>query len=258
MEKIFLMSKLSDKIIFSTIILVLAFSYVHEFIDDFTLSVIIAVIIYLALLTVYLFFRSRIANTKTINTREMATLFAIMGTENATKLIYSTLPDEYKIKMKAPYIQCEKDGIRYLIMVAYKFINLTEDDMARSYREASKEGIDKVVILARARDRRVTNLANLLPVQFIFPDKRAVFRYLYTRNALPEKPITHKKPQRTKISLGDIRDVLFEKRKMKFYLFAGLMTLVSAFITPYTLYYLIFATSPLIFACICALTTDQS
>ena len=252
MEKIFIMSKLSDKIIFTIIIIILAFSYLREFIEDFTLSVIISVIIYLAILVVYLFFRNRIENTRTITPREMATLFAVMGAENTTKLIYSTLPEEYKIKMKSPYILCEKDGVRYLIMISYKFINLTEDDMANAYREAGKEGIDKIVILARARDRRVTNLANILPVKFFFPDKRAVFRYLYTRNALPTKPQPDKKRQPVKISFEELKDVLFEKRKMKFYLFAGIMTLISSFLTPYTLYYLIFATIPLILAGVCA------
>ena len=102
----------------------------------------------------------------------------------------------------------------------------------------SKEEVDEIVILTRARERKTITLTALLPVKFTFPSKYSVYKALKKHNALPQKP---SKPKRQKIRYDKslILNSVFSSQKSRFYLFLSLIFAFLSLLTPLKTYYLI-------------------
>ncbi len=176
---------------------------------------------------------------------EMALLFALAGGEAETKAVYSTLPENLRIKLKPPYFVTEIKGRRVVVAVLYKFLDLSREDIAAAHRFAEKEGINRIIILTSGRKRSVLQLTALLPERFDFPTKRRVYKYLADRNALPARPVNVKKNKFKALSFEELTELLLDPAKLKYYFItAAAFLLMSVFFE----WYFYMAALPLLFA----------
>lgn len=250
------MAKLLDKIIFSAAFIVITYGLCSRYLTD-GMAVAVTAAAYASAALVYIGVKVRRGLVKEISPQEMCAYLALMGAEKQTKLIYQTLPAERRVQLKPPYFVAEKDGERYTVAVLYKFINLTQEDISAAYRAAVGFGTDKIMILTRARDRKTVNLGGLIPQEISYPDKRAVYRYLKKHNALP-KPLCEKKRVRNvRPEPGRLLETVFDRRKLKYYLFVTFMLTAAAFFTPLRTYYYVTASIPLVLAFGCLLRSAK-
>ncbi len=166
---------------------------------------------------------------KTISCQEMCDLLALKGAHAQTELIYLTLPEDRRVKSEAPYFIASDGKKNVVVACLYKFLDLTREDIAAAYRYAVKEGLNEVYILTRRRTRYVLQLTAILNVEFRFPEKRRVHKYLYTRNALPVRPEKKKKRRFEGLSASEAADIILDPAKIKYYLLTAFCFLLGAF-----------------------------
>ncbi len=188
-----------------------------------------------------------------ITAEETPTYLALMDRVEQTKLFWSLVPDDLKGTLSHPYFTYVKDGKTVLVAVLYRFINLTQEDIASAYREAVKQEANEVVMLTRARDRKTLTLTTLLPIKFSFPDKFTVFKALKKHNALPPKLTPKKAKNKEKVPLKEVLDAVFTKSRARYFLFTALVLIVFSFLTPLKSYYLATAMVPFAFSAVCLL-----
>lgn len=245
------MGKILDKILFSAAFITVSFVFARTFTDRRT-AVYITLAVYLAAICVYLAIKAKLPRYKGITPAELPVALALMGVAKATELFYKTVPEQNRVYVRAPYFAYDWKGVRYLVCVAYKFINLTQEDIAATYREAEANGIKRAVILSRAKDRKTLTLCAMLPITLSYPDKYAVYKYLKRNNALPCKPQKNKK-RLTRADLRTLLESVFEPKKAKYYLFLAVIFALLALFTPLKAYYLAFAMLPLALSAIAML-----
>ena len=169
-----------------------------------------------------------------------------MDRKAKTSHFYNLIPDDMKIKMNSPYFFYQIDGKKKMVAVLYRFINLTQEDIASAYREGKNESVNEIIMLTRHRERKTLTLCAFLDIPFKFPDKYTVHRVLKKHNALIVKPIvpyknTHRSRDEWRIAFENV----FEPKKVKLYLSIAVILAICSLITPLKVYYLVCAGIPL-------------
>lgn len=244
------MAKLFDRIVLSTVIVILVFGWSYYFTRSIKAAAIAAGIACLICLTVSTIFRGRAKVLKHVSPEEAVTLLALIGGEAAAKLFYSTVPEDMRIKIEKNRFVYSSGGENILVWCAYKFADLTGDELAAACRAAEENGIKKIKLLTRAKSRKTAVIAAYSKAEISYPDRRVVYRYLYKHNALPTAP--QKRDRKERPEWREILRSALDRRKIKYYIFTGILTAATSFITPYKLYYMLFATVPLALAAVSA------
>jgi len=246
------MRKVTDKIILNLLLFVLILCWILYFTKSWWLSIGFGV--FAAVLVNLLWFgiSTRFANAKTLSRAELFRLLSVMGSDESTALLFSTLPVDARSDFAPPFFVLNDDT---LVFNNIKFVPTTEEDIAKLYRACKARGFTKAILVARRTDRRLLAFAASLGLSVRCPDPLTVKHYLYRHNALPEPPAPLK-IKLPKFKIKELFSVIFERRKAKYYIFSGVMLLLMSLITPLRLYYLIFASVPLIFALISFLSKD--
>lgn len=242
------MAKIIDGLIFTSAYLLVAYSLLIKKMDRWG-AIFIAIASYLILGFVWFLIGAKKKGKKEVSAEEVPTYLALMPREEQTELFYNLVPDSMKVSFKNPYFIYLREEKRVLVAVLYRFLNLTQEDIASAYREAVAENCTEIIMLTRARERKTLTLTALLPIKFVFPDKYTVYRALKKHNALPVRP---ERPKKVKIKPDKhlIIDNILSQKKCKFYILISLILVVMSFITPLKTYYLIMATIPLILSII--------
>ncbi len=239
------MAKIIDKITFSIAFCLVGYSVCIKFFKPWA-SVTITALAYVTACTLFFVRSVKRPTDKRITASELPLYFALMDRKAQTAHFYNLIPDDMKIKMNSPYIVYEAGGRRKMIAVLYRFINLTQEDIASAYREGKKENISEITVLTRYKERKTITLCAFLDIPFRFPDKYTVHRALKRHNALLLKPSKKQKITRTPIDWRTLLDTVLEPKKVKFYLIISLILALTSFLTPLKTYYLITASIPLI------------
>ena len=113
------------------------------------------------------------------------------------------------------------------------------------------------MILARPTERKIMLIANNLDLAVSFPDPRAVKKYLHLKNALPAKIVSHDRKKRVPINYKELFRIALDRKRIKFYIFTGLILFAMSFITPLRLYYMLTATVPLLLASLTAFVSAK-
>lgn len=241
------MAKVIDTIIFTLAFFIVAYGLISDFAPK-KLAIILTSLAYLVLIIIFILInmRRKVA-VKDMSADEMPTYLALMDREKQTELFYNLVSAEHRVAFFSPYFIYKVGQNKALVAVLYRFINLTQEDIASAYRVGVKEEVDEIVILTRARERKTITLTALLPVKFTFPSKYSVYKALKKHNALPQKP---SKPKRQKIRYDKslILNSVFSSQKSRFYLFLSLIFAFLSLLTPLKTYYLISAGVMIVFA----------
>ncbi len=243
------MAKIIDGTIFFITYFLVFYSILSRY-TSFKYAVPLIIGIYILLATLNFYFKARHKKSG-ITAEETPTYLALMDRLEQTKLFWNMVPDDLKGNIIHPYFTYQRDGKTVLVAVLYRFMNLTQEDIASAYREAVKQEANEVVMLTRARDRKTLTLTTLLPIKFSFPDKFTVFKALKKHNALPKKPMLNKAKNKEKVPLKEVLDIVFTRTRARYFLFTALVLIIFSFLTPLKNYYLIASLVPFTFSAIC-------
>ncbi|MBO5773381.1 MAG: hypothetical protein J6R44_00970 [Clostridia bacterium] len=249
------MAKVIDTIIFTLSFFVVAYGLLSGVMPK-NLAIILTSVGYVILLTIFIFINMRRkVIVKDMSADEMPTYLALMDREKQTELFYNLVKTDNRVLISSPYFIYRHDNKLILVAVLYRFINLTQEDIASAYRFGAREGVNEIIILTRARERKTITLTAILPIRFTFPSKYAVWKELKKHNALPPKPT---KPTRQKITYDKslILSRLFSNQKSRLYLFLSLIFAFLSLLTPLKTYYLISACVMILLAIACKLVKN--
>lgn len=238
------MAKIIDLIVFGITYFLVVFGFLSKLVDKW-LAIALAIVTYFSFVVLVSIGFHRRKMRKTITVDEMPVYLALMERDKQTELFYNLVPEDKRKEIKSPYFTFYEEESLTLVAVLYRFINLTQEDIASAYREGVRQGASKIIMLTRARERKTIALTALLPIPFQFPDKWNVFRQLKKHNSLPAKP-----PKREKVKIKrtkrEIYELVFDEKKRKYFMLTSLFLALTSLFTPLKTYYLIMASIPLI------------
>ena len=124
-----------------------------------------------------------------------------------------------------------------LIYYAYKFGALSEEDVAKCYRLATKHNVTIIYALTNHSERKALTVTEYIPQRFNIVNTATIYKYLIKRGLIPSKEVfKHKKSKIT-----NFFHVIINKTNIKYYLICGLSASLISLITPLKVYYLVFA-----------------
>ena len=239
------MSKTLDYLALAIILTVMTFVWGAMIFDDVILAVIVACALSA---TVTIFVKFFTHNKYRYSPNLLATHFAIQGNEYVVSLIANTIPNA-KVETKQNYVYLNN----CLIVSLFKFGTATSQDVATLAKEATSRGITQVFVLGYGIDRKAYQVANYAGIRIKLVKAGAIYRYLAKHNALPDL-----KKKKSHPSLKVLFEIVFSRTNVKYYAFSGIVLVLTSFITPLKLYYLITGSVSLLLAMFSLLFGDGS
>ncbi len=171
----------------------------------------------------------------------LALEFAIRGNEYVISLLISAFPA----------IEMENTGKNYIllkdsaIVSNFKLAALGISDLGAACVLAKKLDRKRVFLICHAVDRRAYTVAQIEGVKLTPVKIRAVYRLLKKRGALPDL-----KPVKEKLTFKAFFGVLLSRANFKSYAFSGAVLILTSFITPLKIYYIVAGSASLLLAAI--------
>lgn len=246
------MRKIIDRVFISLLILLPLLVWALYLTRSLWQSVVLSVAVTVLLNLIWIGISTRLNKKRTPSKIEIFKLLSALGTEETTALLYNSLPPDMRSELTAQTFILNKDT---LVFNNIKFAPSNEEDIAKMYRLCKARGLTKAIFIANRTERKLMAFAAYLGIAATFPDRLTIKQYLVRHNALPAppQPVKIKLP---KYKLKELLSLVIDRRKAKYYIFSGLMLLLMSLLTPLKLYYLIFASLPLLLATISLLTTE--
>ncbi len=164
--------------------------------------------------------------------------FCIRGNGFVIDLFKSIIKNS-EIENGSNYI-CLKNSI---IIANYKFSKLTSVDMCNICNTALSNAKRCVYLLTKGVDRRAFQIAEIENIKIRLVKTKHVYKYLAKHNSLPSLKKVKNKP-----SLKFILEAILSRVNFKSYAFSGIILILTSFLTPLKIYYLVFGTLTLLLA----------
>lgn len=233
------MARTIDLIALSVIIMIASFVLGAMLLKNVWLALIISLTISIAIVITIKFFAKQ---KYKVSPSHLATHFAIKGNEYVINLVASTLP--------ACDFEVEKSCIFHkgtAIFACYKFGMVSPQDIVSILPQLEERNIKTIFLLANGIDKKAYQIADFLSLRLKLVKTTTLCRYLDKHGVLPNL-----KKQKRKLSLKIIFETVFARANFKAYAFSGVVLLLSSFITPFRIYYIVSGTICLLLA-ICTL-----
>ena len=219
------MARTLDYLALSAILLVLSFSFGVLIFKNVWISLVVAISFSAAIVFSVSFFTRK--KTK-ISPSKLSTYFAIKGNEYVINLIRSTLCQEVAASENSILVG------DFAIVSLFKFANVSSQDVVSVQKTIENTNIKTVFLLANGIDKKAYQVANFLGIRLKLVKVSTLARYLEKHDALPD----FKKPK-TKFSAQAFFEAVFARNNFKAYAFSGTVLVLTSFITPLRLYYII-------------------
>lgn len=171
----------------------------------------------------------------------LALEFALRDDEYVIKLLLSAIKNK-EIENGCNYILLEN----CVIISKFKFSPLSPSDVASVCNLAKKLDRKDVFVIAKGIDRRAFQIADIEGVKVQIIKIKGVFKFLKKHNTLPSLD-----KAKTKISAKAFFEIALSRQNFKHYAFSGGVLLLTSFITPLKVYYLIIGSILLALALTC-------
>ena len=247
------MGKTLDKVGLSLILLLLSFLLFYRLTDSVVTSVIAA----LLLLTVVILFLALIhprAPKDKLSKRNFIRYVLLHGNDVLKEMVKKALSDAYETQDAGEHTVITASEERMLIYYAFKFGSLAEEDVAKSYRIAEKEGCSVIYALTSHLDRKALAVAEYIPQRFTVVNATTLYKYLSKRDLIPKKEAL---PRKSGKAMGLFRSAL-KRDHAKYYIWAGLTTALLALFTPITTFYIVFSFINLVLATATLILSERS
>ncbi len=240
------MAKIIDYISLTIILFILSFTLLTLAFDNFVVAMIIACVISaIVSISIYKFSKGK-GNPYTYSRLELE--FCLNGNKYVIDLILSVLKNGQNERSIIKNDVFE-NGDNYillensLIIANFKFSALNLADISTICNFAKIKGFNKVFLLTKGVDRRAYQVAELKGVKIAVVKTSKIFKFLKKHNALPDL-----KKIKRKGSIKYLLDIALSRNNFKSYAFSGIVLILSSFLTPLRIYYLVFGTLSLALA----------
>ena len=251
--------KKSDKLILISVGYFTALLISVSLVKNLAIGALIAFLITVLAERVTTLIMSRYKKTTMMPIGKMEELLALMGSEQTDLFINVTPPYFEPEKIENCFIitqNCEK----VLVCPNYRFSNCSNEDVAKFYRMAKKHNINKVRVLSKLNSRSTIMFARSLDIEFEFVSSRAVRKYLFNHNALPEaiNKFSVKKEsfvkefmKKSSAQKWEFFSMMFTKKRAKYFFISSVSTSLIGLFTPYKWYYITVSIITLIGGVVC-------
>lgn len=164
--------------------------------------------------------------------------FCVQGNEYVINLLKSITKND-KIDNGSNYILLNNA----IIVANYKFSQLGLQDICAVCNLAIKHERQRVYLLTKGIDRRAYLVAGQKNVKISTVKTKEVFKYLKKHSALPDL-----KPIKTKYSFKRLIQIALSRRNFRAYAFSGVILILTSFITPLKIYYMVFGSISILLA----------
>lgn len=167
--------------------------------------------------------------------------FCVQGNEYVINTIKSIIKND-KIYNGSNFILLNSA----IIIANYKFSQLGLADICAVCNLAIKHERRRVFLLTKGIDRRAYLVAGQKNVKITVVKIKEIFKYLKKHSALPNL-----KPIKKKFSLKRLLQTMLARRNFKAYAFSGIVLILTSFITPLKIYYMVFGSISIFLALLC-------
>lgn len=220
------MARMLDYLTLSAILLVLSFVFGVLIFENVWLSLVVAISLSAAIVFSIGFFSKKKSK---VSPSKLATYFAIKGNEYVIDLLKRTLNNKDAV--------CNSTSIVFkdcAIVACYKFGNVSSQDVVNAQKAIGGADVKTIFMLANGIDKKAYQVADFLGIRLKLTKTSTLARYLERHDALPDL----KKPK-TKFSAQAFFEAVFARNNFKAYAFSGTVLVLTSFITPLRLYYII-------------------
>ena len=247
------MGKTLDKVGLSLILLLLSFLLFYRLTDSVVTSVIAALLL-LAVVILFLAIIHPRAPKDKLSKRNFIRYVLLHGNAVLKEMVGKALSDAYETQDAGEHTVITAGNERMLIYYAFKFGSLAEEDVAKSYRIAKKEGCSVIYALTSHLDRKALAVAEYIPQRFTVVNATTLYKYLSKRDLIPKKEAL---PRKSGKAMGLFRSAL-KRDHAKYYIWAGLTTALLALFTPITTFYIVFSFINLVLASATLILSERS
>ena len=229
------MGKTFDKVGVSLIVALLSFLLFRRLTDSLLLGVISSLLLVGTIGAFLAFVRPR-APKRFLSKRNFVRYVLLNGSDVLREIVENSFGEGTKIdRIDGHTVLTGEEKV--LIYYAYKFGSLSEEDVAKSYRLAQKEGCAAIYALTAHLDRKAIAVSEYVPQVFTVIGANTLYKYLLKRGLVPPKEALEKKKGK---AIKLFRTAL-NAANTKYYVWAGLSTALLALFMPITTYYIVFA-----------------
>ncbi len=247
--KKFILLKTPELIFFNFVVFMLCFVWLRYFLPSFFVCLFLSLII--CFCTSFFLFKFKAkqqtkqnsAKEKQQSNEQYLNTLKLSSIKNNTNYFFCLLSQKHKCTKT--FISVVVDGPTTLsIYPIFKFEELCESDIAKVFSH-KKEKHQSIILCDR-----ITKSANILANQLniIVYEKKDVFQLFENSTILPNKTILN---SNTKINFKLLLKGAISKKRCKNYFIAASVLLLSSFLVPYRIYYLVFATILYVLSLVC-------
>lgn len=242
------MARIIDYISLTIILFVLSFSLLSLAINNFAITIVIACSV--TIIVVFSIYKLTHNKQNPYTYQRLELEMCIRGNSYIIELIVNVLNQSQK-KESIIKNAIFENGSNYIllensiIIANFKFSALNMSDISSACNLAIEKDKRKVFLLTKAIDRRAYQIAELKDVEINIVKSKQLFKFLKKHQSLP----TLKKIKR-KVSIKHIVDIALARSNLKYYAFSGVVLILSSFITPLRIYYIVFGAISLALAII--------
>ena len=188
-----------------------------------------------------------------LSKRDFVRSILLNGNESLKRIVENALRSDYTLSGANECTLIEINDKKAILCYAYKFGALSEEDVAKSYRIASRFGAETIYVFTNHTERKALAVTAYIPQRFVVIGAGTLYKYLLKKNLIPEK----EKKQRKRKKAGFLLSSALTAKNAKYFVFAGFSTALIALLTPFAVYYIAFAFINLLLAALSLVFSEK-
>lgn len=182
--------------------------------------------------------------------------FVYMSNAQIVDFFFNLAKSKHRAIKHSKYVEV-KDIKNIIIYPNFKMANLTCDDVIEIYNKCKKENVKKIIILCNKYDSNITAILDNFECKTIVLDYIQTYKMLLKPYEFYPKIKTFKNPK-IKNTLAQLKTVAFNKKKTRAYVLSAFFMLFASIFVSYKIYYLIVASTLIVFAILCQFNFSSS
>ena len=228
------------------VIFLICLIWSRYFINPLWASLVVTIILTLAIdfFIVYLSqkrqLKQNIKNDENEKINNYANTFIFSNKKTAVDFFFNLAKTKHFATKTTKYVVINSQNNKIVLYPYFLYRQFDCNDLVEIYKTLSMASLKRIVICTNTVDPQVYDLCKKLPKEVFVLDAKDTFLKLYKEyNIYPPQTKLEQKPQNKYFSLAKYA---LNKKRTKGYFVASLFLILSSFISPYKIYYLIIST----------------
>ena len=197
--------------------------------------------------------RPRSSNDR-LSLRDFIRYILLNGNKVLKEMVERSFPKDTQLLDADGNTVVSDQNERYLLYYAFKFGALSEEDVAKCYRLAKQYEAKGIYALTNHSERKALAVTEYIPQRFSIISASTLYRYLSKRGLIPSKTVFMRK----KTKILNFLHVIVNGSNVKYYLICSASASLISIITPFRIYYLVFAFLNLLLAVLSLVFSEKN